>query len=232
MSRVRALRDQAIADDVRDLLDNYRGLQNHELSVSVDGGIAHVAGWVPSQRDRQLVRQLIGRVRGIRGVWDVIRIPGEDTPCVMDIGCGNHKQHAWAIGVDRYPYPAVNVITQIERGLPFADRTVDQVFAVHVLEHVQDLLGVMNEIHRILKPDGVLHVMVPHWEYVNAVADPTHVRFFHAQTFKFFCRPYPDQRLFRPLAISTAPEDLVADLQPVQDGEPPPPDEVLCRFFD
>jgi SAM-dependent methyltransferase len=226
------LRDQMLAGDIRDVLENHRRLQDYELSVTVDGGVAHVCGWVSSDEERQLLRQVIGRVRGIHAVWDVVRIPGEDTLCVVDIGCGNHKQHAWAIGVDRHPYPAVNVITQIERGLPFADETADQVFAVHILEHVRDLLGVMNEIHRILKPGGVLHVMVPHWQDVNAVADPTHVRFFHPRTFKFFCRPYPGQQVFRPLSVSASAADLLADLQPVKGAEALPSDELLSRFFD
>lgn len=122
--------------------------------------------------------------------------------------------------------------SQIERGLPFRDDRVDQVYAVHFLEHVDHLLAVMNEIHRVLRSDGVLHAMVPHGGCVNAVADPTHCRFFHRQTFKFFCGPYPGLRMYRPLVVSQTAEDLYADPQPIKDGASPCPPEWLARFFD
>ncbi len=232
MNGSRALRDRVLADDVRDALVSHRRLNGCDLSVDVHGGVAHVTGIVQSAEERSLVRRIIGRVRGIHAVWDMLRTPIEESPCALDIGCGNKKQWDCAIGVDRHMHPAVDVIAEIERGLPFADGSIDHVFAVHFLEHVHNIIGIMNEIHRVLRPGGVLHVMVPNWQYVNAVADPTHVRFFHLQTFKFFCRPYPGLREFRPLSVSASAENLFADLQPIKDGEQPNSEETLCRFFD
>ncbi len=232
MCRAAELRDRLLTADIEDLLAHDRRVQGLELTVTVRGGVAHVAGEVPSEDLRRLLRQLIGRVRGIHAVWDVLRLPGEQTPCILDLGCGAHKQRAWAIGVDYYPLPGVDLLAHLERGLPIASDRVDQVFAVHVLEHVHALVPLMNEIHRVLKPDGVLHVMVPHWQFINAVADPTHVRPFCAQTFKYFCRPGPGIRVFRPLAVSTTSDSVLADLQPVKNGQPLPSEEELARFFD
>lgn len=225
-------RGRALTEDVLETLRNHRQLHDRSLAVAVRGGVAHVSGEVGSGAEREQVRRVVARVRGVLAVWDVLRAPGEGEPRVLDIGCGPTKQHAWAVGVDRHPFDGVAVVADIERGLPFADGEADQVFAVHILEHVRDLVGLMNEIHRVLKPGGVLHAMVPNGQFVNAFADPTHVRHFHLQTFKYFCRPCPWVRPFRPVAASSAVDNILADLQPVKPGEPLPDAEELARCFD
>ena len=45
--------------------------------------------------------------------------------------------------------------------LPFADNTFDRIIASEVLEHVPDDIGVMAELHRVLKPNGILAATVP-----------------------------------------------------------------------
>lgn len=230
--RVQALRDEAIASDIRAVLSHHQALSDCQIDFHVDGGVAHVRGEVRDVQERERLRETIYRVRGVHAVWDVLRTPQQHEVRIIDIGCGNHKQIASAVGVDYHRHPSVDVVAHIERGLPFETASVDHVYAIHFLEHVQDLLGVMNEIHRVLKGGGILHVMVPNWQFVNAVADPTHVRFFHPQTFKFFCRPYPGLRQFRPLSIAAACADLFADLRPIKDGEVANDEQTLARFFD
>ena len=45
---------------------------------------------------------------------------------------------------------------------PFADNTFDQVVIVDFLEHIPDDVAFVRELRRILKPEGVLIVNVPH----------------------------------------------------------------------
>jgi SAM-dependent methyltransferase len=45
---------------------------------------------------------------------------------------------------------------------PFADNTFDCVMIVDFLEHIHDDAGFIAELHRILKPDGILVVNTPH----------------------------------------------------------------------
>ena len=49
---------------------------------------------------------------------------------------------------------------------PFPDNYFDIVLASHVLEHVEDDRKAMREVHRILKPDGILLLTTPYetWE--------------------------------------------------------------------
>ncbi len=231
MSRADELIDQVLTADVQDLLAHDRRLAGVDLAVAVRGRVAHVNGVVVSEEERQLARRLIGRVRGIRAVWDLVRLAGEPPPRVVDIGCGPTKQVPSSIGIDRWPTPAVDVVADLERGVPLADDSVDHLFAVHVLEHIRDLISLMNDLHRVLRPGGVLHVLTPNWRNVIAVADPTHVRYFSAATFKYFCLPRPGVCPFWPLSVATSEDTVFVDLRPVKAGEPLPPPEVLARWF-
>jgi len=51
----------------------------------------------------------------------------------------------------------------ITKGIPYADGTADAVYASHVLEHLYraDALRLLTEIHRILKPGGVVRLVMP-----------------------------------------------------------------------
>lgn len=231
MGQLEDTRDGLMGDEIADLLAHDRRTGDYDLAVRVRGGVAHLSGDVDSDEARSLVRRLAARVRGVNAVWDVLRLPGEAAPRTLDIGCARTKQQPFAFGVDRQRTPAVDVVADFERGLPFAASSIDQIYAVHVLEHIVALIPLMTEIHRVLKPTGVLHVMVPNWQFVNAVADPTHVRFFAAQTFKVFCTPTYAPCVFAPVAVATQPDSIFADLRPVKDG-PPPTGADLARWFD
>lgn len=45
--------------------------------------------------------------------------------------------------------------------LPYDDEYFDRVLAIHVLEHLPNLPAALKEIKRILKPGGVLSVVIP-----------------------------------------------------------------------
>jgi SAM-dependent methyltransferase len=57
--------------------------------------------------------------------------------------------------------------------LPFADDSFDMVFSHGVLHHVPDITAAQREIHRVLRPDGLLAIMVyARWSlnYVVSIA--------------------------------------------------------------
>jgi SAM-dependent methyltransferase len=225
-------RDNALAKDVHEVIAANFLLARADLSIRVCGGVVHVGGHVADGNVLRRLRHIVARLRGVHAVWDAVQVEGEPPLRILDIGCGSRKQHSQAIGIDRHPHPGVDIVADLEHVIPVVDRSMDHVFAVHFLEHVRNLLPLLNELHRVLKPQGVLHVMVPHHAHVNAWADPTHVRFFHRQTFKFFCRPYPDLLSFYPLSVSESEDNIFADLQPVGAGRAFASDEELARFFD
>lgn len=109
---------------------------------------------------------------------------------ILDIGCGNNKYESndknEVIGLDIVELPNVNIVHDLNKiPYPFNDNFFHVIIANHVLEHIENFFGLMEEIYRILKPNGILKVRVPHFSSINAFADPTHVRCFTLKTFKF-----------------------------------------------
>jgi ubiquinone/menaquinone biosynthesis C-methylase UbiE len=49
----------------------------------------------------------------------------------------------------------------IEKRQEFPDATFDRVIAIHTLEHLRNLPAAVDEVVRILKPDGVFDVVLP-----------------------------------------------------------------------
>ncbi|OPY63145.1 MAG: hypothetical protein A4E57_03834 [Syntrophorhabdaceae bacterium PtaU1.Bin034] len=225
-------RDRAIEADILQVVSGNVGISGvKDVRLWVDGGVAHLRGFVQNESEQFLLRRLVGMVRGVHAVWDLLERPGRRPLNVLDIGCGTYKQSQQSVGVDRFIYPPVDVVTDLETSLPFGSNTIDHIFAVHVLEHINELVSLMNEIHRVLRHDGVLHVMVPYWHHAVAVADPTHVRFFVPQSFKLFCQRTPFISPFRPLTVSCNSDTVFADLIPDKEGAGADDDEIVRHFL-
>jgi SAM-dependent methyltransferase len=66
------------------------------------------------------------------------------------------------------------------------DNSVAEIYSRHTLEHVDALLPLMGELHRVTKPDGRIEIIVPHFSNPYGYSDPTHVRFFGLYSFYYF----------------------------------------------
>lgn len=71
--------------------------------------------------------------------------------------------------------------------LPFKDNTFEYIIADNALEHITDKIWIMNELYRILQPDGVLEAIIPSTESMGAFQDPTHVSFWNYNSMAYFC---------------------------------------------
>ncbi|HLH12711.1 MAG TPA: class I SAM-dependent methyltransferase [Methylovirgula sp.] len=59
-------------------------------------------------------------------------------------------------------FPNVNAtVADCQKQLPYGDSFFDRVVVVHVLEHLPDLPGCLNEVERVLKPGGLFSVVLP-----------------------------------------------------------------------
>lgn len=77
--------------------------------------------------------------------------------------------------------------------LPYGNKTVDEVWAFHFLEHIRNIEHVMAEVQRVLVPGGVFNITVPYGTCHMAVQDLNHVHFFNEDTWKhLFENPYYD----------------------------------------
>jgi len=61
-----------------------------------------------------------------------------------------------------------------------------EVWAYDVLEHLDDIVAVMEEIHRVCAPGAIVKVTVPHFSCANAFTDITHRHYFGRFSFDYF----------------------------------------------
>jgi SAM-dependent methyltransferase len=107
-------------------------------------------------------------------------------PTRLNIGCGQ-KPLADAVNLDISATVSADVVHDLNvTPWPFAADSFDEVHAYDVLEHVVDVIPVLEEIHRISKPGGVLYVTVPHFSSANAFTDVTHRHWFGWNSFEPF----------------------------------------------
>jgi SAM-dependent methyltransferase len=93
---------------------------------------------------------------------------------VLDLGCGRNKRPG-AVGLDRDPRSGADVRGDLNaRGLPFRDGVFDEAQLAHVIEHVQDVVALMAEVHRVCKPGARVTVRTPHFSSIHAYTDPGH----------------------------------------------------------
>lgn len=110
----------------------------------------------------------------------------------LNIGSGLTRMEGFT-NVDQIQYADergnkyTDIICNIERErLPFNDNSIDEIAIYETLEHLDNLIFAMNEMWRVLKPDGILKGKVPREGGRGALADPTHKRVFITDTFDYF----------------------------------------------
>lgn len=105
---------------------------------------------------------------------------------ILDVGCGVNK-YAGSVGIDRNSASAADVICDLDHfPYPFADRSFDGLRAIHVIEHVQDVMKTMEEFHRLVRPGGRVRIETPHYTDFSSFCDPTHRSHLNSYSFRYF----------------------------------------------
>jgi SAM-dependent methyltransferase len=99
---------------------------------------------------------------------------------------GSRRQRG-AIRVSEKAGDGVQIIADLERGLPFKDEGVEEVYLDHTLDDTRDFVAAMQEIWRICRPGALVHVWLPHASSMWATSrNPGQTRPFTIETFEFF----------------------------------------------
>jgi len=92
------------------------------------------------------------------------------------------------LNVDILPKPGVDIVCDLNKGIPLPDNSVEEVYAGHILEHLDDVIKIMEEIYRVCKKGAIVKIKVPYFKSIGAFKDPTHKKFFTEETFYYFSK--------------------------------------------
>ena len=99
----------------------------------------------------------------------------------LNVGCG-FLHIKGADNADRNPDCQPDLCFDMTGPWPIESETYGWVAMLDVLEHLPDALHVIGEAWRVLKPDGKMDILVPHWLHPASIEDPTHIRCFSHQS--------------------------------------------------
>lgn len=124
----------------------------------------------------------------------------------LDVGCGVNK-YPGSVGIDRNVDTRADVLCDLDQfPYPFRDGAFEAVRAVHVIEHVNDVIRAMEEFHRLLKPGGRVLIVTPHYTDFSSFCDPTHRWHLNSFSFRYFGEDhagfgYYTPRRFREISV-------------------------------
>lgn len=92
----------------------------------------------------------------------------------LNIGCGEDKKAGY-INIDWQASVQPDVLHDLNLlPYPFENTSFDYIEMSHILEHLNRPFEIMREVHRILKPGGLLVIRVPHFSRGFTHAEHAH----------------------------------------------------------
>lgn len=136
----------------------------------------------------------------------------------LDLGCGAlprnpyHRDEVHAIdlalpvGFEPQLFRRANLSLE---PIPYPSSSFDSISAFDFFEHIPRILvtpdgkatrfpfvELMNEVHRTLKPGGLLYALTPAYPHPAAFHDPTHVNILTKGSSGYFCGEQPLARMY------------------------------------
>jgi predicted SAM-dependent methyltransferase len=106
-------------------------------------------------------------------------------PYKLNLGGGQDKKEGF-INIDIIPMMD-SIIWDLEiYPWPFSNDSVNQIHCSHLIEHISDIIGFMNELYRICKEGAIIYIEAPYYSHIMAMQDPTHKRFISEMSFLYF----------------------------------------------
>jgi len=107
-------------------------------------------------------------------------------PLKLNLGCGGKKLGGfWNVDLSEKCSPD-EVVDLNQYPWPWPNDHFSEVKAYDVIEHLENPVMAMSEIHRVCSHGAQIEITVPHFSCANAFTDPTHRHYFGLETFRFF----------------------------------------------
>lgn len=103
----------------------------------------------------------------------------------LNLGCGL-KHLSEAVNLDIAPKTNPDVVHDLNQlPWPFPDNHFREVLAYDIIEHLDDTIATLEEIHRVCRHGAMVRLTVPHFSCSNAFTDPTHKHYFGRFSFDY-----------------------------------------------
>lgn len=138
----------------------------------------------------------------------------------LDIGCGRNKSHPKAVGIDRNPFVAPDLVCNGGR-LPYPDGSVDFVTALYAVEYFWNTEAAVREWLRVLRPGGHLAMIL----YDRRFLPPLHIG--HPERDAGFRHTYSPKEFLA--LLDAIPGIWVVQIDTIRDGHS---FDTVCRKGD
>ena len=122
---------------------------------------------------------------------------------ILDIGCGQNKYISenpkdTVIGLDKVKNVSPDCYHDLKTGnpLPFENDYFDKIVFNGSIEHLDNIVYVLEESHRVSKHGAIIYIYTIHYSSVYAMRDPTHKQHMAWQSFDYFTNERDDHMNF------------------------------------
>ena len=104
----------------------------------------------------------------------------------LNLGSGYEKKEGF-YNLDIHEGLGIDMVADLNLPLDeVPDNSVSRIYSNQTFEHVENLFGLLSEIHRITVKGGICEIIVPHFANPYYYSDPTHVRNFGLFSMHYF----------------------------------------------
>ncbi|MCB9655697.1 MAG: methyltransferase domain-containing protein [Deltaproteobacteria bacterium] len=107
-------------------------------------------------------------------------------PTRLNLGCGQFARPGF-LNVDIIPEAHADVFMDLNDPASYAalpENHFEMIVADHLLEHLNDVFGVMRALNRLTRPGGIIEIRVPHFS--RGMTHPQHTHCFDVSFPEYF----------------------------------------------